>query len=138
MAKKGGNNNQNLKPITSLSKGEAKERGSKGGKASAKARLDKKMARDAAMFLLSLPVTGDNIPKLTVLGIPENAQTNFMLGLCGTFKKWVGGDAASGRLYLDITGLMPDKELSINGNMNFNGGNLAETLAELREDNNGV
>jgi len=132
--KKGGNNNQNLQPITSLTKGEAKGRGRNGGLASAKARLEKKKARETALLLLSLPAEGANKDKMKALGVPDNELSNFMLMMVGLYRKGINGDPSAVRLYMEIAGLMPDKELTLNGSVNFNGGNLAETLASLQED----
>lgn len=54
-------NNKNLKPISSVS--EAREKGKKGGKASAKKRAEKRLLKDELLILLD---EGDTRKKLSV------------------------------------------------------------------------
>jgi len=71
---------------------------------------------------------------MKALGVSDDECSNFMLMVVGLFKKAISGDPSSVKLYLEIIGEAPAKEVNINGSVNFNGGNLSETLASLQED----
>lgn len=69
-------NEQNLRPPTSK---EARERGAKGGKASAKARAKRKAMREQMELLLSLPVKQEAVKRqLEAMGIDSSNIDNQM------------------------------------------------------------
>lgn len=121
---RGGNNNQNLRPIKTLSKEEAKERGRKGGKASGEVRAKKRTTREILEMLDNLPVLGGNKDVLSNLGLPEEEQTQQALRLVGLHKKAVAGDAAANRLLLEIKGEAQAQTVNI--------GAADETVTEIK------
>ena len=87
-------NEKNLKPIKTLSKEEAKKRGSNGGKKSGEARRKKKLLKDCMLELLELPVAGTkNFNKLVMMGLdPENIDNRSLLTVALFRKAVESGD----------------------------------------------
>lgn len=74
-------NEQNLKPITTLSKEEAKRRGKKGGKASGEARRKRKSMKEQMDYLLSLPLQESNLKQsLELMGI-DTSEMNLQMAM---------------------------------------------------------
>lgn len=94
-------NEQNLR---SLSTKEAREIGSKGGKASVQSRKRKKTMKEAMNLLLSKDVSDGNKQVLKQLGLEENDMNNQMLAVVSLFQSAVNGNVAAMRLIADITG----------------------------------
>lgn len=86
----------NLVPITSRSREEVREIGRKGGKASGKARREKKMLKDQINLLLSLPLKDDKAKKkLKGLGIDTNNIDNQMAMVIAMWQKALKGDVSA-------------------------------------------
>ena len=74
-------NIENLKPIETLSKEEAKKRGSKGGKASVKARRERKAMKEQLEMLLKLPLKNEKLKKqIADLGVNKKEIDNQKIG----------------------------------------------------------
>ena len=106
-------NEKNLVPITSLSKEEAKKRGSKGGKKSAESRRRKKLLKDCMVDLLDLPVSGvKNYNKLARLGLDAKDIDNRALLTAALFLKGASGDVAA---FKEIKELIGEQKTEANG-----------------------
>lgn len=86
-------NEKNLIPMSERSKSEAREIGSKGGKASGAARRAKRTMREYADLLLSLPVSDRRKwNKLARAGIPPEGCDNKMLVVFALMQAAQAGD----------------------------------------------
>lgn len=86
-------NEKNLIPMSERSKSEAREIGSKGGKASGAARRAKRTMREYADLLLSLPVSDRRKwNKLARAGIPPEGCDNKMLVVFALMQQAQAGD----------------------------------------------
>lgn len=102
-------NEQNLRPIKTLSKEEAKRRGHNGGKASAAARRQRKTLRETMNMLLSLPVTdAKEFNKLTNMGVDIEGLDNSLLLVLALFNKAKSGDVAAFKEIRDLIGEAAD------------------------------
>lgn len=90
-------NEKNLKPIKTLSKEEAKKRGSKGGKKSAESRRNKKLLKDCMLDLLSLPVKDtEDWNALSCMGIdPKDINNRSLLTVALFMKAVKHGDVSA-------------------------------------------
>jgi len=131
--KKARGNPKKLTPLNKRTKREQCEIAKKGGKASAEARAKKKNLKDMANMLLALPVVGDNKERMKALGVPDDECSNFMLMVVGLFKKAISGDPSAVKLYLEIIGEAPAKEVNINGSVKVNT-ELTEIMECLNSD----
>lgn len=93
-------NEQNLKPISSVS--EAREKGSKGGKKSAEAKRNKKMLKDCLEILLERKTDVDG-KKLT--GAEAIALT--------AFQRALGGDMKAMEFVRDTAGQKPIEKVMV-------------------------
>lgn len=86
-------NEKNLIPMSERSKSEAREIGSKGGKASGAARRAKRTMREYADLLLALPVSDRRKwNKLARAGIPPEGCDNKMLVVFALMQQAQAGD----------------------------------------------
>jgi Tfp pilus assembly ATPase PilU len=93
----------NLKPIRSVD--EARAKGKKGGKASAKARREKALLRDAADLLLRKPIIAeDDISALEAMGVPKTARTLAMAAVAGMVIAAGKGDAKAFAALMKLRG----------------------------------
>ena len=93
---------KNLIPFT---KETAKENGSKGGKASVKARRRKKKMKQAMEYLLSMPADERYQEQMEILGIDdEEYMDNQMLMLISAFQQAAKGNVKAMQFIKDITG----------------------------------
>lgn len=95
-------NNQNLKPFT---KENAKEFGSKGGKASAKSKAELNTIKKQLKFLLDLPVSDKkDFEKLKASGFEESEINNKLLMTYSLFEKAISGDIKAFNTIKEILG----------------------------------
>lgn len=92
---------KNLIPFT---KETAKENGSKGGKASVKARRRKKKMKQAMEYLLSMPADERYQEQMEILGIDDEYMDNQMLMLISAFQQATKGNVKAMQFIKDITG----------------------------------
>lgn len=110
-------NESNLKPIKTLTNEEAKKRGSKGGKASVKARRERKAMREQMHMLLSLPLKDDRAKaKFEELGINTDDMDNQMALIVSTYKQALKGNMNAMNVIREIIG---EKEITVNINQNI-------------------
>lgn len=125
-------NEQNLKPIVTLSREEAMRLGKKGGIASGEARRRKKMIKDNIELLLSLPIKSNKIKEqLQALGIEESEMTNQMAMIIGLWNKAVKGDVSAFNSLRDTIGEKPKEIIEHSGEVNNPYSKLSEE--ELRK-----
>ncbi len=97
------NAEKNLKPVRT--KEEARERGRKGGIASGEARRRKRTMKNAAKFLLDMPVASDNISEtMKKMGFEEEDLTNQMAVLVSVFRKAMEGNVKAAEFLRDTAG----------------------------------
>lgn len=92
---------------------QAKEAGSKGGKASAAAKAKAKSTRELAKMLDSLEVTGKTKETLEAIGVPIDDQTQQTARLVALQKRALSGDVAAVKLWLEIIGEAPASAVKI-------------------------
>lgn len=111
-------NEENLKPFTkNQSREEAKKNGSKGGKASVKARRERKAMREQMQMLLSLPLKDDRAKaKFEELGINTDDMDNQMALIVSTYKQALKGNMNAMNVIREIIG---EKEITVNINQNI-------------------
>lgn len=110
-------NEQNLKPIKTLSKEEAKKRGSKGGKASAKAKRERKAVKEQMLMLLSLPLKDERVKaKFEELGINTSDMDNQMALTVSLYQNALKGNVKAMSLILEVIG---EKVIEVNVNQNI-------------------
>ena len=120
-------NEKNLKPIKTLSKEEAKKRGSKGGKKSGEVRRQKRLLKDCMIELLELPVTDTKSwNKLSKLGIDIEKIDNRALLVVSLFKKAVD--------FGDVQAFKEIKNLIGEDNANDGNGQLEELIKGLKDE----
>lgn len=118
-------NEKNLKPIKTLSKEEAKKRGSKGGKKSGEVRRQKRLLKDCMLELLELPVTDTKSwNKLSKLGIDIEKVDNRALLVASLFKKAV--DFGDVQAFKEIRNLIGE-----DGDESKNEDKIADKLKEV-------
>lgn len=117
-------NEQNLKPIKTLSTEEAKKRGRNGGKRSGEVRRERKRLKEYMLLLLDLPVSDTkDFNKLSKMGVPVESIDNKMMLAAALFKKAVTqGDVAAVKEIRNIIG----DDMPENGS-----GNLERLIAGL-------
>lgn len=97
---------------------EAREIGRKGGKASVKARREKKKLRQLVEAFGELPAPEKVRKVLQELGISENEmRTNDMAIVVGLFQKAIKGDVFAFNAIRDIRGEKPVDETKLTGSM---------------------
>ena len=85
-------NEKNLNPIVTLSKEEAKRRGSKGGKASAESRRRKRDMDAKMKALLELPAAANDSEQLVAFVFSSEYMDNEMVLVMAMFLGAAGGD----------------------------------------------
>ena len=97
-------NEQNLNPIVTLSKEEAKRRGSKGGKASVESRRRKKDMKQKMKALLELPAAANDREQLEALGVSPDDMDNEMVLVMSMFLGAAQGDTKAFDRVIQILG----------------------------------
>lgn len=112
MAKKGGNNNQNLKPVQS--KEEARERGKKGGIASGIARRKKKSLLECARTVLEADIPEKQYKNIEnmVGGLKEDENTLFTASVAVMVNKALKGDVHAFNSIKDIVQQIEDQNFT--------------------------
>lgn len=103
----------NLNPIKTLSKEEAKARGSKGGKASVIARREKKTLAETLSKFLQMQPTGKSKTHLEQLGLQDNEITNQALFAISVFKNGCSGNNKAMEMIAEIIDGNKKKDLEI-------------------------
>lgn len=105
-------NIENLKPIETLSKEEAKKRGSKGGKASVKARRERKAMKEQLEILLKLPLKNEKLKKqIADLGVNKSDIDNQMAMTIALYQEAMRGNTKAYELIRDTIGEKPIEQV---------------------------
>lgn len=105
-------NIENLKPIETLSKEEAKKRGSKGGKASVKSRRQRKAMKEQLEILLNLPLKDKNLKEeISNLGVEEKDIDNQMAMTIALYQEAIRGNTKAYELIRDTIGEKPIEQV---------------------------
>lgn len=111
-------NEENLVPRTSLSKEEAKKMGRKGGKASVEARRKKKLMKEQAELLLSLPLKDAKVKKkVSELGIDADNADNQMALIIAMWQKALKGDTSAATWLRDLIGEKPVDKVEVSASV---------------------
>lgn len=122
-------NEQNLRPPTSE---EARERGRKGGKASAKKRQQNKTFKEIINKFLDGQVTNEELKQQMVkFGFADNEVSNKSCAVFALWKEAIKGNTKAFELLRDTIGEKPQDKVNISGEVNnpFSG----MTTEELRK-----
>lgn len=120
-------NEKNLIPMSERSKSEAREIGSKGGKASGAARRAKRTMREYADLLLSLPVSDRRKwNKLARAGIPPEGCDNKMLVVFALMQQAQAGDVPAVK---ELRNLIGEDDAN-----SSDSGQLEDLIKGLQED----
>lgn len=133
-------NEQNLKTLTPK---QARELGSKGGKASAKAKKQRKSMQEAAAFILSLPLSDGKLDEIASFNgmkktitdddgneveVPKNLDVQ-TISLLAIAAKAMKGDVQALSLLRDTAGEKPVERVEVNAD-------VERAIAELERDVN--
>lgn len=97
-------NEKNLTPFSERSVSEAREAGSKGGKASGEARRRKKDMKQKMKALLELPAAAKDREQLEALGVSPDDMDNEMVLVMSMFLSAAQGDTKSFDRVIQILG----------------------------------
>lgn len=107
----------NLKPFNTLTVEEQRKITSKGGKASVKARREKKLMREQMEMLLSLPLKNEQLKaKIQDMGIDSKDVDNQMALIISIWNKALKGDMSAVNQIREIIG---EKVIEVNVNQNI-------------------
>lgn len=109
-------NEGNLLKAENLTSEQLRERARKGGKASAKARKEKKKIKEQLEMLLSLPIKDETAKKkLKKLGINSDNIDNQMAMVISIWQKAVKGDVQAATFIRDTCGEKPENNVNLTG-----------------------
>ena len=97
-------NEKNLTPFSERSVSEAREAGSKGGKASGETRRRKKDMKQKMKALLELPAAANDKEQLQALGVDPDDMDNEMVLVMAMFLGAAGGDVKAFDRVIQILG----------------------------------
>lgn len=127
---------ENLIPFNQLTKEEQRKIASEGGKASVKARRERKAIAEQMKMLLELPLKDKNTKsKIKKLGINADDLNNQMAMVISIYQKALKGDVNAFKEIRDTIGEKPQENINLSGNVNNPYTNLSEE--ELRKLANG-
>lgn len=108
-------NEKNLKPFNTRSKEEAREFGRKGGKASGRARAQRKTTRELLNSYDGAPLTDEENAAMDLLGIPQSDRTAKLRRVIALIQKAESGDVQANKLILETLGErdLPDTEIDV-------------------------
>lgn len=105
-------NVENLKPKKTLTKEEAKKMGSKGGKASVKARRERKAMKEQLEILLKLPLKNEKLKnQIAELGIDTKEIDNQMAMTIAIYQEAMKGNTKAYEIIRDTIGERPVEQV---------------------------
>ena len=120
-------NEENLKPLTTS---QAREIGSLGGKASVKAKRERKAMKEQMLMLLSLPLKdGKTKQSLEQMGIDTSQINNQMAVVASTYMQALKGNMNAVNVIREIIG---ERVMEVNVNQNID--DKVKELSKLLED----
>lgn len=113
------NKTENLTPFNQMPEEQAKAIRSKGGKASQEVRKKRKLMREQAELLLSLPLKDKAAKKkLREMGVDAENQDNQMLIVLQLWRRAAAGDLEAMKLLIELMGEKAATQVSISGELN--------------------
>lgn len=110
---------ENLTPFNQMPEEQAKAIQSKGGKASQEVRKKRKLMREQAELLLSLPLKDKAAKKkLREMGVDAENQDNQMLIVLQLWRRAAAGDLEAMKLLIELMGEKAATQVSISGEIN--------------------
>lgn len=110
---------ENLTPFNQMPEEQAKAIQSKGGKASQEVRKKRKLMREQAELLLSLPLKDKEAKKkLRKMGVDAENQDNQMLIVLQLWRRAAAGDLEAMKLLIELMGEKAATQVSISGELN--------------------
>lgn len=107
-------NEENLIPFNEMTEKEQRKIASKGGKASAKARAERKLIAEQMKLLLSLPLKDEKAKaKLESLGIDADNIDNQMAMIISMWNKAIKGDVQAFNSIRDTVGEKPKDDVDV-------------------------
>ncbi len=111
-------NEGNLLRAEDLTSEQLRERARKGGKASAKAKRERKKIKEQMELLLSLPnKDGETKKKLKGMGITTDNIDNQMAMIVSMYQKAISGDVQAATFIRDSIGEKPDNKVNLDMNL---------------------
>lgn len=129
-------NEKNLRPART--KKEARQRGANGGKASGKARRERKAMQELAKIILNTPVEGkpeelDDIEAMCFEDFPDKHLTVGERSLFAVAKKAQKGDIQALTFLRDTAGEKPVEKLEVSGDVEKAASNIQAMIAAEKE-----
>lgn len=110
---------ENLTPFNQMPEEQAKAIQSKGGKASQEVQRKRKLMREQAELLLSLPLKDKAAKKkLKQMGVDADNQDNQMLIVLQLWRRAANGDLEATKLLIELMGEKAATQVSISGELN--------------------
>lgn len=125
-------NPENLKPVRT--KAEAKKRGAEGGKASGRARREKRAMQQLAKIVLDMPYEStdaelDEIESICFEDFPDKKLTVGERSLLAVAKKAMRGDATALTFLRDTAGEKPIEKVEVSGNVEQAAADIRKMIA---------
>ena len=135
-------NEKNLTPFSERSVSEAREAGSKGGKASGETRRRKKDMKQKMKALLELPAAANDREQLEALGVSPDDMDNEMVLVMSMFLSAAQGDTKAFDRVIQILGkdiaheelALKKRELKLKEKAASEEKNSAETIIRIVDD----
>lgn len=134
-------NNSNLRPIE-LTHEEATILGAKGGKASAKARREKKAMRETLNTLLTMPLQKGQVNELDeIISLGDLKGANLTVQdaiMLSQVRKAIKGDLRSAEFIRDTVGEKPKDTIEINKDVDETALAISEYIDDYKKRNSGT
>lgn len=136
------NPNPRRENLTKPTSKEARKRGAAGGKASGKARREKKAMQELAKIVLHMPYEGtdaelDDIERVCFADFPDKHLTVGERSLLAVAKKAMKGDAAALSFLRDTAGEKPAEKVEVSGNVEVAAAHIRELVAARKAEDGG-
>ena len=130
-------NEQNLKPMNTRSKDEARESGRIGGKKSGEVRRKRKTIKQQLELLLSTPVSNEDLKKqIKKWGIDDDDINNQMAVTVSLYQQALKGNTKAIEIIRDTVGEKPVEKLEHSGNIGNSLDVLKDIQKQIKDDDN--
>lgn len=130
-------NEQNLKTPTSK---QARERGKKGGQASAKKRKERKQMQEVAKIVLDMPIEPGEVTDLEGITFEDYPDVNLTVGelaVLAVAKKARKGDVAALTFLRDTAGEKPIEKVEVSGDITAATEDIKQMIAAAKSKGDG-